>query len=113
MKSVPPDLLEAEVEGLADRLALVDTDLLSACKRIVNVGLELMGASTLQRMAAEMDTRAHLSESTDVFLESVTRQGLKGALGTRDNPFGDGRARVNGPEVRDERGYLIDPDKVS
>ena len=27
MKSVPPELLEAEVEGLADRLALVDADL--------------------------------------------------------------------------------------
>jgi enoyl-CoA hydratase len=64
-------------------------------------------------MAAEMDTRAHLSESTDVFLESVTRQGLKGALGTRDNPFGDGRARVIGPEIRDEHGNLVDPETVS
>ena len=108
MKSVPIEHLEGEVEGLADRLSLVDTDLLSACKRIVNIGVELMGASTLQRMAAEMDTRAHLSESTDVFLESVSQQGLKGALGTRDSPFGDGRARVTGPEIRDEQGRLVD-----
>ena len=49
MKSVPPEHLEAEVEGLADRLALVDNALLAANKRIVNLGLELMGAGTLQR----------------------------------------------------------------
>jgi enoyl-CoA hydratase len=51
MKSVPAELLEAEVEGLADRLALVDADLLAANKRIINLGLELMGARTLQRLA--------------------------------------------------------------
>ena len=39
----PSDSLEEEVEGLADRFALVDPELLSANKRIVNVGMELMG----------------------------------------------------------------------
>ena len=34
LKAVPADLLEAEVEGLADRMALIDPDLLSANKRI-------------------------------------------------------------------------------
>lgn len=61
MKSVPVDLLMAEVEDLADRLAGIDPDLLSANKRIVNLGLELIGARTLQRMAAENDGRAHLA----------------------------------------------------
>ena len=28
---------------------------------------------------------------------------------SRDAPFGDGRARVNGPELRDEHGALVDP----
>ena len=37
-------------------------------------------------------------------------KGLKGALRERDEKFGDGRARVNGPELREERGYLIDSD---
>ena len=100
MKSVPPDLLEAEVEHLADRLALVDLDLLSSNKRIINIGLELMGAQVLQRLAAEMDTRAHLSESTERFLDSISRNGLKAALAERDTGFGDGRARVTAPEVR-------------
>jgi enoyl-CoA hydratase len=106
LKSVPADLLEAEVEGLADRMSLVDIDLLSANKRIVNMGLELMGAATLQRMAAEMDTRAHLSESTEAFLGDIQAGGLKSALKKRDSVFGDGRARVRGPETRDGAGKL-------
>src|SRR5215467_14222470 len=67
LKAVPAELLEAEVEGLADRLALVDPDLLSANKRIINIGLELMGARTLQRLAAENDARAHLAASAREF----------------------------------------------
>jgi enoyl-CoA hydratase len=107
MKSVPADLLEAEVEGLADRLALVDIDLLSAGKRIVNIGMEMLGASTLQRLATEMDTRAHLSESTEEFFNDINGHGLKAALKKRDGVFGDGRARVRGPEIRDSAGNLV------
>ncbi len=109
MKSVPADMLEAEVEGLADRMAMIDPDLLTANKRIVNVGLELMGARTLQRMAAENDARAHLALGTRSFRQVAREHGLKAALDGRDAKFGDGRARVNGPEIRDENGNLIDP----
>ncbi|MDE0941004.1 MAG: crotonase/enoyl-CoA hydratase family protein [Alphaproteobacteria bacterium] len=109
MKSVPADMLEAEVEGLADRMAQIDPDLLTANKRIVNVGLELMGARTLQRMAAENDARAHLAPGTRFFRQTAKDHGLKAALEGRDQNFGDGRARVHGPEIRDEKGNLIDP----
>jgi enoyl-CoA hydratase len=108
MKSVPADLLEAECEGLLDRLALIDPDLLSANKRIINVGLELMGARTLQRIAAENDARAHLAPGTLKFRETVKEKGLKAAMSERDAIFGDGRARVIGPEIRDDQGRLID-----
>ncbi len=108
LKSVPPDLLEAEVEGLCDRLALIDTDLLAANKRIINLGLELMGARTLQRLAAENDARGHLAESARGFTRLAQEKGLKTALQERDSKFGDGRARVRGPEIRDERGHLIE-----
>lgn len=110
LKSVPPEHLEAEVEQLADRLALIDPDLLSANKRIINQGLELMGARTLQRMAAENDVRGHNTEAARGFMKSVVDHGLKETLRARDSRFGDGRARVNGPELRDERGFLIDPE---
>ena len=108
MKSVPADLLEAEVEGLASRMALIDPDLLAANKRIVNLGLELMGARTLQRLAAENDGRAHLAPGTQRFRRVAKEQGLKAALQERDREFGDGRARVNGAEIRDARGRLVE-----
>ena len=107
MKSVPADMLEAEVEGLLDRLTLIDPHLLAANKRIVNLGLELMGARTLQRLAAENDARAHLAPGTRAYYRDVAEMGLTAAIKHRDAPFGDGRARVNGPEQRDERGFLV------
>jgi enoyl-CoA hydratase len=109
LKSVPPELLEPEVEGLLDRFALIDSDLLAANKRIINVGLELMGARTLQRLASENDARGHLAASAREFTATAAEKGLKAALGARDAKFGDGRARVNGPELRDDKGRLIDP----
>ncbi len=108
LKSVPADLLEAEVEGLADRMAKIDPDLLASNKRIVNLGLELMGARTLQRVAAENDARAHLAPGTAKFRQVAKEKGLKAALQGRDAEFGDGRARVHGPEIRDAQGRLID-----
>jgi len=106
LKAVPADLLGAEVEGLADRMALIDPDLLSANKRIVNIALELMGARTVQRLAAENDARAHLAESARQFRLTAREKGLRAALRERDEKFGDGRARVQGPELRDEKGRL-------
>jgi enoyl-CoA hydratase len=94
LKAVPAERLAAEVEALADRLALIDADLLSANKRIVNIGLELMGARTLQRMAAEMDARGHLADSRSAFNRTVLEQGLKEAVKQRDEPFGTGRVEL-------------------
>jgi enoyl-CoA hydratase len=108
LKAVPPDLLDAEVEGLLDRLALIDHHLLAANKRVVNLGLELMGARTLQRVSAEIDARAHLAPGTRAYYEDVKKLGLTRALKHRDAPFGDGRARVLGPELRDDKGRLIE-----
>lgn len=107
LKAVPASLLEAEVEGLVDRMAMIDIELLSANKRIVNLALELMGARTMQRIAAENDARAHLAPSVREFGRIAAEQGLKAALHWRDAKFGDGRARVEGPEIRDEQGRLI------
>jgi len=108
LKAVPPDLLEQEVESLAGRMAHIDPDLLSANKRIINTGLELMGARTLQRMAAENDVRGHNTRAAAEFRESVKENGLRDTLRARDAKFGDGRARVHGAEIRDDNGNLID-----
>lgn len=93
LKAVPQDQLAAEVDALADRLALIDPDLLSCNKRIVNLGLELMGAKTLQRLAAENDARGHLTKGREAFRKAVMELGLKEAIRLRDGPFGDDRIR--------------------
>lgn len=97
LKSVPMARLDAEVDFLAARLAAVDADLLAAQKRITNTGLELMGARTMQRLAAEMDARAHLSEARDVFRGEFVKHGLKAALKMRDEPFGDEPIELDDP----------------
>ena len=47
LKSYPATELETEIMRLADRMGLVDPHLLSANKRLVNLGLEMMGARTI------------------------------------------------------------------
>jgi len=102
MKSVPADLLDAEVDYLAKRIANVPSDLLAAHKRVINMGLELMGARTLQRLAGENDARAHLSPAFAEFSKIAKTQGIKAALQHRDGPFGKGEASTR-PEAPLER----------
>jgi len=109
MKSVPPEFLESEVEGLAHRFALIDTALLAANKRIVNLGMELMGSQTLQRLAAENDAKAHTARAARQVFKDFAAKGVKQTITERDAPFGDGRARVEGPERRDADGRLLPP----
>ena len=94
-KAVSKEKLEAEVDLLAGRIGNVSPDLLACHKRIVNEGLELMGARTLQRIAGENDARAHLSKAFTGFFDVVQEGGLKEALRRRDAPFGDGEASID------------------
>jgi len=109
MKSVPAEWLESEVEGLADRFAMVDPELLAANKRIVNLGMELMGSQTLQRLAAENDAKAHTTRAARQVFKDIANNGVKQTITERDAPFGDGFARVVGPERRDAEGRLLPP----
>ena len=107
LKSVPEEFLAREVEGLADRLSWIDAEMLSANKRIINIGMELMGAQTLQRLAAENDARAHTTPAAKNVFKQIATEGLRAALDDRDRPFGDSRAKVTGPEIRDAEGSLV------
>jgi enoyl-CoA hydratase len=93
MEAVPLEALEETVEELADRLAMVPTDLLSGNKRSVNLAQELMGARTMQRLAAEMDARMHTSPSMEDWRSRNREQGLRAALEWRDGRFSN-------PEMR-------------
>lgn len=91
--SAPPEQLEQEVMTLATRLATVDPELLATNKRIVNIALEVAGAGTVARLAAEMDSRAHLTRAKKEFDADVAALGFKAAARRRDEPFGDGVVR--------------------
>jgi enoyl-CoA hydratase len=97
LDAVPADQLDEVVNDLARRMSFVDAELLAAHKRIVNMALELAGAQTLQRMAAEMDARAHLSQGPrrTQFKADMAQNGLKLALKNRDDPFGDGMVKIH------------------
>ena len=98
LKSFPAAELEREVMRLADRMGLVDPHLLSANKRMVNLGLELMGARTLQRIGAEIDARGHIAPKARAFRETMRTHGVKHAFQQRDAAFGSGYARVKGTD---------------
>ena len=89
LDAYPPDQLDAEVDRLAARIALMPSDLQATHKRIVNVGLELMGWGTIQRLAAENDVRAHMSSAYEDFFRTAQSRGFKTALEERDRPYGD------------------------
>lgn len=111
MKSVPADLLEHEVAHLAARLSLIDVELLAANKRTVNLSLELMGARTMQRLAAEIDAKAHKSDAANNYRQSIRENGLKATLEARDSDFGDSKVRVTEPEL--DGGSGLNQDKRS
>lgn len=102
-KAVPADQLEAEVAALAAKMAQIDIELLVPNKRICQMALELMGARTIQRMAAEMDGRAHTAPAVREFARIARDQGLKAALEWRDGRFGDSRATAEYQRRRAEQ----------
>lgn len=96
LESHPAGELDAAADELARRVSRIDAELLSAQKRVVNMAMELAGAKTLQRFAAEMDARAHLSVGPrrTRFRADMKELGLKDAVRNRDAPFGDGVIRL-------------------
>jgi len=107
MKAVPRDLLEDEVVGLMRRLGKIDIALLHANKRIINTGLELMGARTLQRLAVENDAQLHTADVSKRFRAMAMEKGLKAALADRNARYPDCHALFDQPERRDESGRFI------
>ncbi len=88
--AVPAAGLDDYALALATRIALVGRDVLTANKRVVNEGVELMGRSRLQRFAALNDAVAHRSREARAFTARAAEVGLKQAVRERDAPFGAG-----------------------
>lgn len=96
LDAVPAEELDDFAMDLAQRVALVDPELNSTHKRIVNMALEQMGMMTMQRLAVEMDARAHLGTGPRRagFRKDMAESGFKQALANRDGAFGDGIVRL-------------------
>ncbi|MBF6557046.1 MAG: crotonase/enoyl-CoA hydratase family protein [Acidimicrobiales bacterium] len=88
--AVPASGLDDYALALATRIALVGRDVLTANKRVVNEGVELMGRSRLQRFAALNDAVAHRSREARAFTARAAEVGLKQAVRERDAPFDAG-----------------------
>ena len=95
-KSVPDEAaLGEELDAIADKMALIDNEVLATNKRQVNLALELMGMRTMQRLAAELDARGHLAPGEAEFYKRVEAVGVRVAARERDAKFGGGRVTVD------------------
>jgi len=87
LEAVPAGDLDEHALSLAGRIALVGRDLLTANKRVINEGVELMGRSQLQRFAALNDAVAHRTADARAFTARAGEIGLRQAVRERDAPF--------------------------
>jgi enoyl-CoA hydratase len=96
LEAYPADAIDAEADEMARRIACVDAEILATHKRVINMQMELAGAKTSQRYAAELDARAHLSQGPrrSKFRKDMAELGLKDALKNRDEPFGNSRVQL-------------------
>ena len=85
--TAPPDDLDGVVLELASRMALIGRDLLVANKRVVNMGVELMGRSQLQKFAALNDAIGHRAPEAIAFSDRIGEVGLRDAVRERDAAF--------------------------
>jgi enoyl-CoA hydratase len=79
--------LDGAVLDLANRMALIGRDLLVANKRVVNMGVELMGRAQLQKFAALNDAIGHRAPEALAFTARLGEVGLRQATRERDAAF--------------------------
>lgn len=110
LKAVPLQHLEREVHGLMARMAHIDPALLAVHKRAVNLGLELMGARTFQRLSLELDVRAHNAPAVlevKAFSQGPDGKEFNARLKReRAEKFGTGLISVTEPDPYAEDGRL-------
>jgi enoyl-CoA hydratase len=96
LDAVPRDELDAEVDALARRIALVDPEIAAAQKRAVNLAMELAGSRTFQKLAIEQDARAHLSQgpARQTWRANVKEHGVRKAIKLRDAEYGSDPVRL-------------------
>lgn len=102
--AVPAERLEEETNRIAQRVALIPTDLISLTKAAINHTYELMGFRAALEYAAKIHDYSHTMPSTREFGRITREKGLKAALDWRDTKFGDLRTSEKAREGRQPRG---------
>ncbi len=88
-QAVPFEQLEAEVHGLAERLARLPPAQLAAMKLIVNQAYENMGLHSTQLLGPVLDGFMRNIPEGLRFVETAATEGVAAAITQRDTPFGD------------------------
>lgn len=86
-KAVPEDKLEEEVNKLAERIALVASELLALNKAAINRAFEEMGLRNAFNASSELDLIAHNTRAVHDFRRMAEEKGLKAALAENEAPF--------------------------
>ena len=101
----PREKLEEETEQFAQRMAMIETDLIMMSKRNINRQMEIMGFRTgTASFAVDFLTAAGTRASAGEFARLRDEKGLKAALDWRDGKFGDLRTSEASKVARVARG---------
>ena len=96
-RSYPADELEARVLEIAQRIALIPSDILQINKRTVHRGMAVMGFPTAIRQGTELCALTMGTETFQAFMDEKDKPGgLTAALTKRDSGFGDYRTSSDG-----------------
>jgi enoyl-CoA hydratase len=94
-RAYPAERLEAEVLRIAERVALVPTELNQINKRSIHRAMEIMGLRAAIRSGTELQALAFTTEASLEYRKNFRRDGgsVREALSKRDAAFGDYRER--------------------
>jgi enoyl-CoA hydratase len=84
--------LEEEVVAIAQRIALIPTDVQQMNKRSVHRAMEIMGLRAAIKAGTEIQALALTTESSRATF-ALFREGVTAALDARDKAFGDYRTK--------------------
>jgi enoyl-CoA hydratase len=90
-RAFPEADLDAEVLAVAERIALIPTDVVSLNKRTVHRSMEAMGMRAGIRQGTELCALGTKTDTLGQFIARSREAGLTEALQERDAPFGDYR----------------------
>jgi len=98
----PADELEERVLAVAERVAMIPSDLQQLNKRSVHRAMEIMGMRAALRAGTELQALGFHQRSSRAYLQELAKGGVTRALDRRDGQFGDYRTGKPAAAADDE-----------